>query len=107
MRRQGGLSTYMEKRGGGGSFKIQITSMVDMFVILLVFLLKSYSTSPIQVNPNKDLQLPASSSSTDPAAEALKLIVSQKGIFIEDKKVVDLVNGELQTSDVDAKDPLF
>jgi biopolymer transport protein ExbD len=100
------LSRYIEKRGSG-TFKIQITSMVDMFVILLVFLLKSYSTSPIQVNPNKDLTLPSSSSSTDPAADALKLVVSEKGIFVDDKKIVDLQNGQLAAVDSDSKDPLF
>lgn len=107
MSRRRGLRRYLEKRVGGGTFKIQITSMVDMFVILLVFLLKSYSTSPIQVNPNKDLTLPTSSSSTNPVADALKLVVSEKGIFVEDKKVVDLNGGELKASDADSQDPLF
>ena len=59
-----GFSRYADSRSG--AFKIQITSMVDMFVILLVFLLKSYSTSPVQITPNKDLTLPESTVQTDP-----------------------------------------
>ena len=42
------MKKYMEKRLTS-AFKIQITSMVDMFVIILVFLLKSYTTSPVNI----------------------------------------------------------
>lgn len=101
-----GLKRYIEKRSQS-TFKIQITSMVDMFVILLVFLLKSYSTSPIQINPSKDLRLPQSTSTTEPQAEALKLVVSKQGIYVEDKKIISLSAGQLNSTDVAANDPRF
>ncbi len=87
-------------------FKIQITSMVDMFVILLVFLLKSFSTSPVQINPSAELKLPESTSTSDPV-DVIKLIISKNGIFVEDSKVVDLKEGALQKQDIDSNDPNF
>jgi biopolymer transport protein ExbD len=100
-----GFAKYMDKRTPS-TFKIQVTSMVDMFVILLVFLLKSYSTSPVVISPSDKLTLPASTSAKDPT-DVLKLVVSKVGIFIEDKKVVDLQQGVLDTKDVDSSDTQF
>lgn len=85
------------------NFKIQITSMVDMFVILLVFLIKSYSTSPVQVAPNSDIRLPASVSETNPV-DILKVMVSKSGVFVEDRKVVDLENGTIDKKFLDSSD---
>lgn len=100
-----GFGRFIDKRSPS-TFKIQITSMVDMFVILLVFLLKSYSTSPVNLTASKDLTLPASTSSKDPT-DVLKLVVSKVGIFVDDKKVVDFKNGDLDIKDVEASDTQF
>ena len=105
MKRSRGMSRYIDKRSPS-TFKIQITSMVDMFVILLVFLLKSYSTSPVNIEANKDLHLPVSSSTKDPV-DVLKLIVSKAGIFVEDKKVVDLKEGRIENKELDSADTQF
>jgi biopolymer transport protein ExbD len=100
-----GMRKYMDKRSPS-SFKIQITSMVDMFIILLVFLLKSYSTSPVNVTPNSNLQLPQSTVSTDPV-DVLKMVVSKTAVYVEDEKVVDIVNNQFDDSIVDANDKGF
>ena len=100
-----GMKKFIDKRLPS-TFKIQITSMVDMFVILLVFLLKSYSTSPTQIAPDKNLTLPVSTSTKDPV-DALKLVVSKGGIFVEDKKILELNQGAVDTKDVDASDTNF
>lgn len=105
MRTRRGFSKYINSRSPS-TFKIQITSMVDMFVILLVFLLKSYSTSPVNITPNGQLQLPSSTSTKDPT-DVLKLVVSKAGIFVEDKKVVELNEGRLDVKDMDASDTQF
>jgi biopolymer transport protein ExbD len=88
------------------AFKIQITSMVDMFVILLVFLIKSYSTSPVQINPSADLRLPTSISSTAPV-DVLKLMVSKSGISVEGNKIVTLNGGVIDKKDLDKEDPNY
>jgi len=93
-------------RRSTSSFKIQITSMVDMFVILLVFLLKTYSTSPVNITPKSGMVLPESSSITEPI-DVVKLIVSEDGVFVEDKKVLELTKGRVPASQVDANDSSF
>ncbi|HMN67035.1 MAG TPA: biopolymer transporter ExbD [Bdellovibrionales bacterium] len=100
-----GLSKYMDRRTPS-SFKIQITSLVDMFVILLVFLLKSYSTSPVNITPKDGLLIPESTATVDPV-DVVKLVVAQDGVFVEEKKVLDLEKGRVPASVVDANDPSF
>ena len=106
MRRGGGMKKYMERRLPS-TFKIQITSMVDMFVILLVFLLKSYSTSPVNIPPSDKLTLPVSTSVKDPV-DVLKVVVSKDGIFVDEKQILKLnEKGEVEVSDMDANDTNF
>jgi len=88
------------------TFKIQITSMVDMFVILLVFLIKSYSTSPVTVNPSADLRLPSSITQTTPV-DVLKLVVSKSSISVEGTKVVSLTDGKIDKKDLDREDTSY
>lgn len=106
MRKRGGMKKYMERRLPS-TFKIQITSMVDMFVILLVFLLKSYSTSPVNITPSDNLTLAVSTSSKDPV-DVLKLVVSKEGIFVDEKQVLKFdEKGEVAVGDLDANDTNF
>ena len=100
-----GMGKYMDRRAPS-SFKIQITSMVDMFVILLVFLLKTYSTSPVNITPKEGMQMPESTATADPV-DVVKLMVSQDGVFVEDKKVMELEKGRVPASFADANDPSF
>jgi len=93
-------------RRTSGNFKIQITSMVDMFIILLVFLLKSYSTSPVNITPNAQLRLPSSTSAVDPV-DVLKIVVSKKAIFVEDNKVADITDSHIDQASIDKTDPQF
>lgn len=104
MRRRG-FGRYLDMRSNS-SFKIQITSMVDMFVILLVFLLKSYSTSPVNITPKEGLSLPSSNATTDPV-DVVKLIVAQDGVFVEEKKVMELEQGRVPAGVIDKRDPSF
>lgn len=87
-------------------YVLQLTAMVDLFTILLVFLLKSYSTSSVQMTKIDDLRLPDSVAAREPD-EALKLVVSQKGIYVDDKKVVSLKDGNINNSELDKKDKYF
>ena len=100
-----GIARYMDRRTPS-SFKIQITSMVDMFVILLVFLLKTYSTSPVNITRKDGMTLPESTATQDPV-DVVKLIVSEDGVFVEEKKIMDLEKGRIPASAADANDPSF
>ena len=45
--------------------KLQITSMMDMFTIILIFLLFSFSNKPETMSLHKDMKLPKSSADLD------------------------------------------
>ena len=97
---------FMKKNNKKATFILQLTAMVDMFTILIVFLLKSYSTSAVNITPHEGLKLPYSSSYTQPV-EALKLIVSTDGIYVDDKKIVPIKKGKIPNTEIDKKDPKF
>jgi biopolymer transport protein ExbD len=94
------------RKNRNSTFTLQITSMIDMFTIILVFLLKSYASSAVDVPMSKDVQLP-SSTSQEKAVEALKLVVTKKGIFVDDKNIVAFENGQIPSSALDAGDQKF
>lgn len=68
---------------------LQITSMADIFTILLVFLLKSFSTSAVNITPSPGMLIPEAKALEAPI-EALKLEISENGILVENKPVAEL-----------------
>ncbi|MBD3242336.1 MAG: hypothetical protein GF331_17220 [Chitinivibrionales bacterium] len=71
-----------------GEAKLNITSMMDMFTIILVFLLKSFSTQGQLVTPAKGLLLPTSSVERN-ADQARDVKISENRIVVEDRLIVD------------------
>ena len=63
---------------------LNITAMMDMMTIILVFLLKSLSNSPASLPQSQDLQLPKSILTTEPETEpeGLAVIVSKSQIIV-------------------------
>jgi len=63
---------------------LNITAMMDMMTIILVFLLKSLSNSPASLPQSQDLQLPKSilTSEPDSEPEGLPVIVSKSQIIV-------------------------
>lgn len=70
------------KRRTGGNDELNITSMMDMMTIILVFLLKSFGASELTVNASNSFELPRSNSLT-------KVLISPKVIVQRDKIQVD------------------
>ncbi len=81
-----------------GEMELQITSMADIFTILLVFLLKSYATG-ISVNPPKGMMLP-SAQAADTQVEALKLEVTENSISVEGQPIATLTKFQFDTADL-------
>lgn len=81
---------------------IQLTAMVDMFTILVVFLLKSMGETSIKLPP-EDLKLPVAYYAEDPK-EALLVQVSANHIAVNEKKVVTLKDRKIATEDVSKTD---
>jgi biopolymer transport protein ExbD len=67
---------------------LNITPMMDIFTIILVFLLKAYSAQGQLVTPARGLLLPTSSVQKV-ATEALSVKVMSNQLLLEDKVVLD------------------
>ncbi len=76
-------------RRGAGTDELNITSMMDMMTIILVFLLKSYSTDDISVGANDDLSLPVSTTLKPPKL-AVNVIVSKREVLVDGEPVLQL-----------------
>lgn len=68
---------------------LNITALADIFVILLVFMLKSYS-SGLQIMTSQAMTLPKGLNQDLGEFEALKIEVSQDAIFVDSVLVEDL-----------------
>ena len=77
-----------KRRKGDGTVKLNLTSMIDMFTLMVVFLLQNYSSQGQMVTPAAGLTLPKSSVETI-AQEALSVKVSQNSIMVENRVVID------------------
>jgi len=74
---------------GNGVAKPQLTSLVDMLTILLVFLLKSFSVEGNLVTAADDLQLPESTSPERPVP-MVNVEITTTGVNIDGRPVVPL-----------------
>jgi biopolymer transport protein ExbD len=85
------MRSYTSRRAGR-SFsppKLNITSMMDMFTIILIFLLFSFSSKPELTGLDKDMQLPQSTAKTD-LQENIKLILSRSTLKLGDQILAKL-----------------
>lgn len=83
---------------GGMMTTLTITSLMDILTILLVFLLKSYSTDPLNIESSPDLKLPASTAS-DEAKPATSVTVSRGAIMVNNSPVVSVRDGAVAADD--------
>jgi biopolymer transport protein ExbD len=72
--------------------ELNIVAMMDMMTIILVFLLKSYQASAINVNMSADLTVPQSTTQLHPQ-ENITVTVSQREVAVNDRRVVDVKGG--------------
>lgn len=70
-------------------FELQLTSMMDMLIILLVFLLKSYSSSTVSYATSPAIRLPNSNTQEVPADSSANLVVDPTAITLDGEKVVE------------------
>src|SRR3954466_6194418 len=73
---------------------LNITAMLDIMTIILVFLLKTLGESSASVPQSKDLMLPKSVIQSQPAQEGVRVTVSKTQVMVGDDKVLDLPNSQ-------------
>ncbi len=69
-------------------FELQLTSMMDVLVIIVIFLLKSYSTGHHNFTTVPGLKLPISTSQENPL-DSLQVIVTPEAITFEGARVLE------------------
>jgi biopolymer transport protein ExbD len=69
---------------------LNITAMLDMMTIILVFLLKSMSASTANIPQSNDLTVPASVLTTEASQEGLAVLISRSNIVVDDNAVCPL-----------------
>ncbi|GAB4329830.1 MAG: hypothetical protein Kow0037_05120 [Calditrichia bacterium] len=72
-----------------GKGELNLTSMMDMMTIILLFLLKTYSTTGQILTPSEDLKLPYSLAQDDPKKE-LSVSVTRHNILVGTKVIASL-----------------
>jgi len=73
---------------------LNITAMLDIMTIILVFLLKSLGESSASIPQSDDLKLPTSVVKSQPTEEGVVVTVSKTQILVGDDRVVTLPNRE-------------
>ncbi len=71
------------------AFKVQLTSLVDVMTILLVFLIKSFSAEGNVMNVPQDIKLPASTAQKQPKP-AIILSINNRILLAEGDPVADM-----------------
>ncbi len=69
---------------------LNITAMMDMMTIILVFLLKSMAASSASLPSSDDLKMPKSVVTTEASQEGLAVIVSRSGILVDGNLICPL-----------------
>jgi biopolymer transport protein ExbD len=83
---------------------LNITAMLDIMTIILVFLLKTLGESSAAVPQSDDLRLPASIMKKPPAQEGVLVTISKSQILVGDDKILSLPGREsLAQAGVDAR----
>lgn len=78
---------------------VNINSLLDILSVILVFLLKSFASSTVQVKPSPELQIPYSGS-VMPVEESVAVTVTMGTLLVNDKPVLRFENGELPKNQV-------
>jgi biopolymer transport protein ExbD len=73
---------------------LNITAMLDIMTIILVFLLKSLGESSNAIPQSDDLRLPTSVAKSDPHQEGVTLTISKSQILVGDQKIIPLPGRE-------------
>jgi biopolymer transport protein ExbD len=76
----------------GGISGLNLTAMMDVMTILLVYLIKVYASSPENITLNDDLRPPASTA-PDNVVPAVKVMISSNAIIVDDRTVLLIKDG--------------
>lgn len=88
-----------KKKGRPGEMPtaLIITTLMDILTVLLMFLLKTYATDPIQFPASSELQLPKSTTNISPSY-TVTILVSKTAILVDNEPVLAVKDGKVDGS---------
>lgn len=89
---------FYKNQNPSSDVSIPITSLADIFIILLVFLLKGFVSGAINITPSKGLNLP-SAHAEEKNTEALKVEVTSKVVLLESKPIYEFSESDKRNID--------
>lgn len=92
--RRNGRARRLKRR----AFGLQLTSLMDVLIIIVIFLLKSYGLSSMSIAQEDKLQLPVSRA-TETFGEGIVLVIAQDKILVDGKPVLDFKPSTQKTAD--------
>lgn len=88
-----------EREAAGEIKELNITAMMDMMTIILVFLLRSFASSSAAITASEDVRPPISTTRTTPK-DTVAITITPKNILVGEKEVVRLQNGDFVAGQV-------
>jgi biopolymer transport protein ExbD len=76
----------------GSNEGLNLTAMMDIFTIILVFMIKQYEAAPQNITLNEDLTPPKSTTEQE-MVPGVALTISKTSILLDNKLVIQLVPG--------------
>ena len=80
---------------------VNINSLLDILSVILIFLMKSYSTTTVQVKPSPELQVPFTRSSTPPE-DSTAITITRKFVLVDDEPAVALEDFKIPATDLES-----
>jgi biopolymer transport protein ExbD len=74
--------------------EVSINSLLDVLSVILMFLMKSYTSSSVQVKPSKELQLPFTKS-TEIVKESVAVTITLRNVLVNDEPVMVISEGKV------------
>ncbi len=94
--------SFMSSKTKNEQMELQITSMADIFVIILVFLLKSYSVEGLPYEPSIPSNPPIAKGRVE-KTDALKVEVSKDAVNFGGKSVASIAGYRFEKKDIDSE----
>ena len=85
--------------GSGNQISLNVMPMLDIFSILILFLLMTFSSDPINHDLNAGIELP-DSNTLKSLDEIPAVTMSKTEILVNDKKIISLINGRVSDRDL-------
>ena len=86
-----------KRRDDGEPANLNINSMMDMMVIILVFLIKSVGEEPIPIKESDDLRLPFSNTELTPE-DTVTMTITANYVMVLDEGVIPIVDRQIDPS---------